>query len=826
MGVNGQSARLRFGEFELDLEKGELRRRGRPVRLQPQPCKVLSVLASRPGELVTREELKHQIWNGTTFVDFEQGLNFCVRQIRLALDDDADSPKFIETVPRRGYRFIFAITAPNGEKEGPEGAGFLPTAGEAEFAEKPNGSRTGRVTKGREWVWASVAILTILAIWAGRLSFSSKKPKLTDRDTIVLADFVNTTGDSVFDDALKQALAMELGQSPFLNVLSDQKVGETLAMMNRPFNEHINAGVGQEICLRTGSKALLVGAISSIGTHYLIDLKALACGGGDNLAREQIEAASKEDVLRALSRASSKLRTRLGESLPSVQKFDVPAEATTSSLEALKSYSLGNTVEREQGEAPSIPFLKRAIELDPNFALAYAGLAERYTHLYQSSAALECAAKAYELRDKVTEREKLRISASYFISRKDLEKEAQAYELWTANYPRDSVPHAHLSANYMSMGQYDKALLEAKEALRLAPDDVLNYSNLAFTYLLLSRLDEAQATFDQAFAHNLDGRELRWDIYEVAFLREDAIQMEQQLSWAMGKPGVEDTLLYAQSNTEVYYGRLKKARQFNQRAVDSALRADSTERAALWRANAALWEAEFGNIASARHNVEVALALSSGRNVKMWAALALARVGDVSRAQALAAELERSNPTYTMLNVLWLPTIKAAIELAQANASDALMSLQTTSPYELSNNLNLLPAYLRGQAYLLAHDGAGAVAEFQKVLDHRGIVRNAVSGALVRLQIARAYAMSAQAAKARAEYEDFLTSWKEADPEIPILRQAKREYAKLLMVPVSSGWPSGRNRTFSPIRKSSIAACDRISPRKPQTGHDLMIRLD
>lgn len=780
--MNGQSGRLRFGEFELDLERGELRKKGRPVRLQPQPCKVLSALASRPGELVTREELKHQIWNGTTYVDFEQGLNFCVRQIRVVLDDDAESPKFIETVPRRGYRFVFPVTAPNGsENTRPDGSGlYLPTAGDTEFADKAKGSRTGlSSSRRRRWIWTSLAILTTVAIGTGWLLVRSKRPKLTDRDTIVLADFVNTTRDSVFDDALKQALTIELGQSPFLNVLSDQKVGETLAMMNRPVNQHVNADNGREICLRTGSKALLVGAISSIGTHYLIELKASACGTGDNLAQEQIEAANQEDVLKALSRASSTLRRRLGESLPSVQKFDVPAEATTSSLEALKSYSLGNAVQREKGDAPSIPFLKHAVELDPDFALAYAGLAQRYSNLYQSSQALESADKAYQLREKVTEREKLRISASYFISKKDLEKQAQVYELWIANYPRDFVPHANLSTNYMSMGQYDKALVEGQEALRLAPDDVVNYSNLGFTYILMYRLNEAAAIVDEALARKLDGRELRWDIYQVAFHRGDAAKMEQQLAWASGKPGVEDTFLYEQSCSEVCYGHVKKAREFNQRAVDSSLRVDSKERAALWKANAALWEAELGNTAFARRDVKGALALSSGRNAKMLAALALARAGDVSQARALAADLQRENPTYTILNVLWIPTIKAAIALALGNSDQVLTDLETAAPYELSNNRNMLPAYIRGQAYLLAHNGAAAMAEFQKVLDHPGIVHNSVTGTLVRLQMARAHAMQGDIGKARAEYEDFFTAWKGADPDIPILKQAKLEYVSL-----------------------------------------------
>lgn len=781
MSTNGQSERLRFGEFELDQEKGDLRKKGRLVRLQPQPCKVLSALASRPGELVTREELKRQIWNGTTFVDFEQGLNFCVRQIRLALDDDAESPKFIETVPKRGYRFVFPVTAANGSENGSsERAGlYLPTARDTEFAEKANSSPAGLGTNRRGWVWVSAAILTIVAIWAAGVALRTKTPKLTDRDTIVLADFANATRDSVFDDALKQALTIELGQSPFLNVLSDQKVGETLAMMNRPVNEHINADIGREICLRTGSKALLVGAISSMGSHYLIDLRALACGTGDNLAQEQIEAANKENVLTALSRASSSLRKRLGESLPSVQKFDVPAEATTSSLEALKSYSMGNTVQREKGEAPSVPFLKRAIELDPNFALAYAGLAQRYSVLYQSSLALESAGKAYQLRDKVTEREKLRISAAYFMSRKELEKEAQIYDLWIANYPRDFVPHANLSVDYMSMGQYDKALVESQEALRLAPDDVVNYSNLGFDYLLLDRPNEARATLDEALARKLDGRELRWDIYQVAFLLGDTVRMEQQVAWASGKPGIEDTFLYAQSNSEVYYGHVKKARELNKQAVDSSLRADSKERAALWEANAAVWEAELGNTTVARRDVRVALALSSGRNAKMLAALALARAGDISQARALVADLRRDNPTYTMLNVLWLPTIEAANALAQRNPDQVLTDLEIAAPYELSNNLNLLPAYIRGQAYLLTHNGGAAVAEFQKLLDHPGLLHNRLQGQLVLLQMGRAHAMQGDIGKARAEYEDFFTAWKGADAEIPIFKKAKLEYSRL-----------------------------------------------
>jgi eukaryotic-like serine/threonine-protein kinase len=611
---------------------------------------------------------------------------------------------------------------------------------------------------------------------------SATNTPLTEKDTVVLADFDNKTGDAVFDDALKQALSVELGQSPFLNVLSDRKVSETLAMMGRPKNERITADVGRELCLRTGSKAVLGGTISSLGSHYLIDLSAVACNSGDTLAKEQAEATSKEDVLKALSRASSSLRTKLGESLPSVQKFDVPIEATTPSLEALKNYSMGNTTRLEKGDAPSIPFYKRAIELDPNFAMAYAELSIAYGNLFQRSLALESATKAYQLRDRVSEREKLRITASYFYATGETDKEAQTYELWEANYPRDAVPHARLGTAYANMGQFDKALAEHQEALRLAPN-LVNYSNLGLMYIVLNRLPEAKSTLDEALAHKLDGGFLRGIIYLLAFLKGDAAQMEQQVAWGAGKPGDEDSLLSTQSDTEAYYGRMNKARDFSRRAVDSAVRADSKEGAAYWQVNAALREAEFGNDAAARQGVAAALAMSQGRDVKLVSALTLARIGDAARAKVLTEELQKSDPTNTMLKLYWLPTINAAMDLSKGNSSQAVVDLEPAAPYELGfagTFINYVyPAYVRGQAYLLSHNGTAAAAEFQKLLDHRGTVGNFVTGSLAHLQIGRAYAMAGDTAKAKAAYQEFFTLWKDADSDIPILKEAKAEYAKL-----------------------------------------------
>ncbi len=416
--------------------------------------------------------------------------------------------------------------------------------------------------------------------------------------------------------------------------------------------------------------------------------------------------------------------------------------------------------------------------------MAYAESALAYGNLGQPSLALQYATKAYRSLDRVTEREKLRISAVYFRATGKLDKETQTYELWRANYPRNALPHANLGVNYMGIGQYEKALTEVQEALRLAPDSVNSYLNLGSTYLCLNRLKEAKATFDQAFAHNSDSGFLRQSMYYLAFLRGDPGQMEQQLAWATGKPGDEDALLSMQSDTEAYYGRLNRAQNFSRRAVDSAVRADARETAALWQVNAALREAELANNVSATQGVRAALALSPGRDVKVFAALTLARIAAAARAKTLVEELEKSYATNTMLKLYWLPTINAAIELSKSNSSQSLVLLEAAAPYELGDPPplqvgTLYPAYLRGQALLLAHNGTAAAAEFQKLLDHRGVVMNFVTGALAHLQIGRAYAMAADTAKAKAAYNDFLTLWKDADPDIPILKQAKTEYAKL-----------------------------------------------
>ena len=639
---------------------------------------------------------------------------------------------------------------------------------------------------GRRWLWIGAVGIAVLV--GAVLFFYGKRPgtkaALTEKDTVVLADFSNSTGEVVFDDALKQALAADLEQSPFLNILSDRRVAETLQLMGRTPNERVTPEMAREICVRTGSKAMLAGSVSKLGSQYLVGLQAVSCADGDNLAKEQVEANNKEEVVKALDHAAANLRTKLGETLASVQKFAVPVEATTPSLEALKNFSMGITTGREKGEAQAIPFFRRAIELDPNFALAYASLGIDYGNLGQSSLAAQNITKAYELREHVSEREKYRISALYYQNvTGELEKSIQTYQLWAQSYPKDPTPLGNLGTLYSFLGQFEKALVETKQAIALEPDGMNSYANLAMLQVGLNQFDDAKATLATARSRNLDGGWLRQVMYLTAFLSNDTRGIEENAAWAAGKPGDEDVLLSAQSDTEAYYGRLIRARDFSRRAVDSAVRADSKETAAIWRVNAALREAECDNAAEARQDVAAALALAPGRDVRMLSALALARAGQSSQARTMLAELEKSEATNSIYKLYWFPTVRAAIDLDAGTPQQTLLDLEAAAPYETGTPQQfavgtMYPVYLRGLAYVKAGRNSEAVAEFQKFPNHRGIVVNFPLGALARLQLARSFA-AGDTAKAKAAYQDFFMLWKDADPDIPTLKQATAEYAKL-----------------------------------------------
>jgi serine/threonine protein kinase/tetratricopeptide (TPR) repeat protein len=633
-------------------------------------------------------------------------------------------------------------------------------------------------------VAATVLVVVGLAL-VGWLIFSRKAHALTDRDTILLADFSNTTGDAVFDDALRQGLSVQLEQSPFLSLVSEQKIRQSLRLMGQPPDSRLTPEIARDVCQRTQSAA-----IASLGSEYVMGLKAVNCKTGDVLAEEQATADGKERVLNALSDMAAKLRAQLGETLSTVQKFDTPLEqATTPSPEALQSYTLGRKAMAGSAWATAVLFFQRATELDPNFAVAYSRLGTSYQNLGESSLGTENTRKAYDLRERVSEPEKFYIESHYYQNAiGDLVKARQVYELWAQTYPRDWTPLINLQEICANFGEYDKTLIEVRESLRLNPN-ALGYSALAAAYLNLDRLQEARSAAEEAQAKKFDSPDLRSTIYQVAFLQNDASGMAQQVAWAAGKPGVEDIMLDFEAATAAYSGQIEKSRQLSRRAVASAERAGENEVAANYEAGAAVLEGLCGNSAAVRRRSAAALNLSNGRVAQYATALALAFAGDTVRSHSLADDLGKRFPEDTIMRFSHLPTIRAQLALSRNDSSKAIEELQATAPYELGTSSGLYPAYVRGEAYLAAHQGNQAAAEFQKILDHRGVIGNDPMGALAHLGLARAYALEAQSAqgadadadraKARASYRDFLAPWKDADRDIPILKEAKAEYAKL-----------------------------------------------
>ena len=761
---------LRFGVFEVDVRAGELRKQGVRIKLQEQPFHVLTVLLQRPGEVVTREELRSENWPADTFVDFDNSLNAAINKLREALGDSADNPRFIETLPRRGYRFIAPVIGVDGTTRG--------TATGVNVAAPPRSRK----------IVVTVAVAVLAAGIAGGLLWRARRTRhLTEKDTIVLGDFANSTGDSVFDGTLREGLSVELEQSPFLSLVSQQQIHQTLRMMGQKTNSRLTPEIAQEVCQRTSSAAALDGSIALIGTRYNLILRAVSCRNGDLLASLEAQANDKSHVLDALGTLASEMRSRLGESLSTMQKYNTPIEqATTPSLEALQAYNLGWQAFLAQGDyAAAVSFFQRATELDPNFAMAYWAMGVSYSAIGESVLSAENNRKAFELHAGVSEREKLLIEEDYYAnSIGDLMKAVRTSKLGAQTYPRDTFFHDDLGVFSRALGQYETGLKENLEALRLGPYNSYFYREVVITYLFLNRVKEAATVAEDARTKGLDSS-LSAVLYGIAFLRDDTAEMARQVARAKGVPGEEDLLLALEADTAAYFGHLGKAREFSRRTADSAERAGEKETAAGYYAVSALREALFGDPAKTRQQATVAKGRSSGRDMDYGVALALAYAGDARQAQAFADDLSKRFPEDTVVQFNYLPTLRAKLALLRSNPQQALGVLRGAAPYELGlpslsiyNWPNLYPVYLRGEAYLAAHRGSEAAVEFQKILDHRGIVLNEPIGALAHLQLGRAYAMQGDTAKSRAAYQDFLTLWKDADPDIPILLEAKAEYAK------------------------------------------------
>ena len=650
---------------------------------------------------------------------------------------------------------------------------------------------------GTRWRLLVPAAITLVLLVAGIYVYRHRAPKLTDKDTIVVADFTNTTGDPVFDGTLRQGLSSQLEQSPFLNLLSDETAAQTLALMAQPKDARLTRELTREVCQRTASAASIEGSISNLGSQYVVGLRAVNCRTGDVLANEQATAGGKEEVLKSLSEATTKIRVKLGESLASVQKYDAPPEnVTTASLEALQAYSLGYQAQTVKHDyAAAIPLFQRAVSLDLNFAMAYARLGTNFGNLGQTARAAENIRKAYELRERVSEREKFYIVSHYehFVTG-NLEAARKTYELWAQTYPRDRAQTSNLENIYAALGDYEKVLDVSKELLKLNPESGSSYTDLVASYLNVNRLDEARETVQEAQVKNLDNPGNHQTLYIIDFLQQDAAGMEREAAGLMGKPGYEDNILYTESDSAAYAGQFSKARELTRRASESAQRADEKETAASYEAEAAVREAVAGNMSLAKQQAQAAVALSTGRDVEAISAVALGLAGDAARATRLAADLARRFPEDTIVQFNYLPSIHAAIALQEGSAIRAIEALVPATPYELGSCgwpfiFVLYPIYLRGDAYVAMQQGSPATVEFQKILDHPGVVQNEPIGALAHLGLGRAYALEAQSAqgpdadaalaKARAAYQDFLALWKDADLDILILKEAKAEYAKL-----------------------------------------------
>jgi tetratricopeptide (TPR) repeat protein len=657
--------------------------------------------------------------------------------------------------------------------------------GNREAPQKFRQARAAQATK--QWKVAVAGLIMILIV-AGGLYYRSRQGKpLTDKDTIVLADFTNTTGDPVFDGTLRQGLASQLGQSPFLSLISDSTIAYTLTLMSKAKDARLTSELAREVGQRLGSAATIEGSISNLGTQYVLSLKAVNCRGGNLLAQEQETATGKEQVLKALGEGAAKLRRKLGESLPSVQKYDaLPEDTTTSSLEALQAYALGNrAIDIENDYLAGIPFYQRAVSLDPNFAMGYLQLGICYQPQGELTLAAQYTGKAYELRERASDHEKLTIAAFYeIVVTGNLQAALRAHELLAQTYPRDESAQVYLWFIHTAFGDYAKADAAAQRGFKINPDSSNNYVSLIYCDQWLNRLDQAKARVQQSRSNKLDSPWFPIVLYVVAFLQNDATGMEQQAAATKGTPGVEDQMFFLESETAACGGQFGKARDLTRRAADSARRAQEKETAAEYRGHNSLREALVGKADWAKEDAQSALAEIKGKHGEGFSAIAFALAGDLTNANQSIDDLTKRFPQDTVVQTQYLPMARAALALHSGNAAAALEALSAAAPYELGHTNDdftfaLCPVYLRGESYLAAKKGDAAATEFQKILDHSGVVGNEPIGALARLGLGRAYALSGDSAKAKTAYQDFLALWKNADPDVPILKEAKAEYAKL-----------------------------------------------
>ncbi|HXM10842.1 MAG TPA: winged helix-turn-helix domain-containing protein [Terriglobales bacterium] len=780
-----------FGPFRVDPSHRVLLRDNKPVPLHPKAFDILLVLVERSETVVPKDHLMKAVWP-ETFVE-ESNLAQNIFVLRKTLGDAVGENRFIVTVPGRGYRFAEKVqVVDEGESVAAEQDQLIVESHTrsrlvVEQRAVPAKSLPGKRPGLRLGI--GLAIVLAVLVGAGVYFYLPRGPKLTEKDTIVLGDFDNKTGDQVFDGTLRQGLSAQLEQSPFLNLLSDSRIAQTLSLMTQPKDSRLSPELAREVCQRTASAAELNGAIAQIGARYLLTLNAVNCSTGESLGSAEAEASNKDHVLDALGKLATQIRGKLGESLASVQKYDVPpADVTTSSLDALHTYSLAMKAVSMNFLTP-IRIMQHAIEQDPNFAMAYARLGVMYVNIAETQQGAEAISKAYTLRDRVSEREKLYISTRYDqMVTGDLLAARKDFELFEQIYPRDPVALANLGVICLHLGDFDKLFSFTQASIKLSPRSDIHGSNDIWTYIFLNRFDEAKAMAVSGLKTLPDEPSYHSTLYTIAFVERDFAGMQREAQAYITNPTWGDSALNNEANSAGYFGQLAKAREFTKQAADAARKQEKKETPATYDAEAAIREALAGNIAVAKQNVKTALALSRSKDVEAMSALALALAGDSREATQLATELDRQFPKNTILQLNYLPTIRAAEQLwdggGRIDPAKAIEMLAPVTPYELGitaleEGLSLYPVYVRGQALLLARNGSAAATEFQKIIQHPGVVQNEPIGALAYLGLARAYALSHDSAQAHAAYQEFFALWKDADPDVPILKQARAEYAKL-----------------------------------------------
>jgi DNA-binding winged helix-turn-helix (wHTH) protein/tetratricopeptide (TPR) repeat protein len=783
-----------FGPFHMDPDKQILLRGNDPVPVTPKAFETLLVLVRHSREVVSKEELLKELWPNS-FVE-ESNLSQNIFLLRKALGDTGENRQYIVTLPGRGYRFAAPVRTVTEQGEvlvaqARQRTQIVIEEHEAETDQALNMLPIPQSSKASRKLLLSLAGVALL-LWFGAFLFiRNRRPAtLGEQDSILVADFVNRTGDPVFDDTLRQGMEVQLEQSPSLSLVSEDSVRQALGLMGKSPDTRLTGQTAREVCERTGSSVVLEGSIKPLGNEYVLDLRSVNCRTGENIDDQQVQVARKEDALDAVTRMARGFRARAGESVAALVKHDTPlADATTSSLEALKAYSLGWKVETSQGDEPAIPFFQHAVEIDPSFAMAYASLGLMYGSSGSSELATENVTRAYELRDRASDKERFFITAYYFgRATGNQEKAQQVCNQWARTYPREYLAHAFLAGFVdIVLANYKGAVEEARKTIELNPDAGVGYYLLGYDLMYLNDLQGAENVFHMAAERNLDQTRMAMLRFDLAYMKGDAAGMRREVELAQASPETEDWILDRQAYAEASEGRLKNAINLSRQAVALALQGGRREQAALFEIRPALWEAFFEDSVEAKRNATNAMALAGNREVNYGAALALALSGDSTQAEKLASDLEKRYPEDTSVRFSYLPVIRAAVAMHHGEPLKAIDALQVSAPYEMGSPRSsqtgffgsLYPVYFRGQALVAAHRGTEAANEFQKILSHRGITIGDPVFVLAHVGLARAYAMSGDTAKARAQYEEFFALWKNADHDCPILQRATAEYRDL-----------------------------------------------